>query len=590
MAVDPNGGYWTTFWLGGVDAHDGAVGFGSPAASNIHLEKPIIGMEGTPSGNGYWLVASDGGVFAYGDAPFYGSTGSIQLNQPIVGMAATPDGGGYWMVAADGGIFAFGDAPFYGSTGSIHLNQPIVGMAPTPDGGGYWMVAADGGIFAFGDAPFYGSTGSIHLNQPIVGMAPTPDGGGYWMVAADGGIFTFGDAPFYGSLGGTGLSALGIMVSPSNGYSIVTTTGNVYTYSPATTSMTTEDSEANIQGGPVQSDCAPTDTPTLTPDASLNSLFTNQVGPGWIGGDATYSTALPYGQEAFDFSDTLIGSAQPNGGASLTGMPHNTEMVGNLPNLTSDYGGSYGAPEALIPDSGTNSWQVAGTYMENGQQLIFVNEFTPVAGSTFDSYTGRSGIAVMSLSTGQPSYSYLTPVPSDPDTQWGNAVMQSSGYDYIYGLNSTSTAYYGMKVARAPIGESLNTNDWTYWNGSQWVAGEGNAVPVQPYTVLTGVIPLIGNSGFMAVSVPGGVTNDKTVDLSFACSPTGPWSSPKAVYTIPQVSEYPDEIAYYPTFHPEISGGAGLVVSYNVDSTNGLSALESDVHAYQPQFLVLSSS
>ena len=74
-------------------------------------------------------------------------------------MAATPDGGGYWMVAADGGIFAFGDAPFYGSTGSIHLNQPIVGMAPTPDGGGYWMVAADGGIFTFGDAPFYGSLG-----------------------------------------------------------------------------------------------------------------------------------------------------------------------------------------------------------------------------------------------------------------------------------------------------------------------------------------------------------------------------------------------------------------------------------------------
>ena len=46
---------------------------------------------------------------------------------PIVGMAATPDGGGYWLVAADGGIFSFGDAHFYGSTGAVHLNQPIVG-------------------------------------------------------------------------------------------------------------------------------------------------------------------------------------------------------------------------------------------------------------------------------------------------------------------------------------------------------------------------------------------------------------------------------------------------------------------------------
>jgi hypothetical protein len=74
-------------------------------------------------------------------------------------------------VASDGGIFNYGDAQFYGSTGALHLNAPIVGMATTPDGGGYWLVATDGGIFAYGDAQFYGSTGSIHLNAPIVGMS-----------------------------------------------------------------------------------------------------------------------------------------------------------------------------------------------------------------------------------------------------------------------------------------------------------------------------------------------------------------------------------------------------------------------------------
>ncbi|HXY28052.1 MAG TPA: hypothetical protein VEH82_07195, partial [Acidimicrobiales bacterium] len=99
----------------------------------------------SPTGRGYWLVASDGGIFNYGDAAFQGSAGSIHLNQPIVGMAATPDGKGYWLVASDGGIFSYGDAVFYGSAGSIHLNQPIVGMAATPDGKGYWLVASDGG-------------------------------------------------------------------------------------------------------------------------------------------------------------------------------------------------------------------------------------------------------------------------------------------------------------------------------------------------------------------------------------------------------------------------------------------------------------
>jgi hypothetical protein len=57
--------------------------------------------------------------------------GATRLNQPIVGMAATRDGGGYWMVASDGGIFSFGDASFLGSMGSTRLNQPIVGMAAT---------------------------------------------------------------------------------------------------------------------------------------------------------------------------------------------------------------------------------------------------------------------------------------------------------------------------------------------------------------------------------------------------------------------------------------------------------------------------
>jgi hypothetical protein len=84
-------------------------------------------------------------------------------------MAFDPASGGYWLVASDGGIFAF-HAPFFGSTGGITLNKPIVGMALDPRTGGYWLVASDGGIFAF-HAPFYGSTGGITLNKPVVGMS-----------------------------------------------------------------------------------------------------------------------------------------------------------------------------------------------------------------------------------------------------------------------------------------------------------------------------------------------------------------------------------------------------------------------------------
>ena len=82
-------------------------------------------MAATPTGNGYWLVASDGGIFAFGDARFLGSTGAIALRSPVLRMAATPSGTGYWLVAADGGVFAFGDAAFSGSAAGI-ARVPVV--------------------------------------------------------------------------------------------------------------------------------------------------------------------------------------------------------------------------------------------------------------------------------------------------------------------------------------------------------------------------------------------------------------------------------------------------------------------------------
>jgi hypothetical protein len=226
--------YWLVASDGGVFAFGGLASLGSMGGQ--HLNKPIVGMAATSDGQGYWLDASDGGIFAFGDAHFYGSMGGTPLNQPVVSMAATPDGKGYWLVASDGGIFAFGDAPFYGSMGGVPLNQPVVGMATTKDGGGYWLVASDGGIFAFGDATFHGSTGSLTLNRPVVSMAPSSGGNGYWLVASDGGIFAFGDAPFYGSEGGTPLSRPIVAMGPTpdgDGYWFTDSGGLIFNFGAA---------------------------------------------------------------------------------------------------------------------------------------------------------------------------------------------------------------------------------------------------------------------------------------------------------------------------------------------------------------------
>ncbi|HYH50175.1 MAG TPA: hypothetical protein VEG38_11575 [Acidimicrobiia bacterium] len=219
---------------GGIFAFGDAKFYGS--AGGTRLAKPIVGMAATPTNGGYWLVASDGGIFAYGDAKFFGSTGSVQLNSPIVGMAATPTGAGYWFVAADGGIFSFGDAKFFGSMGGQPLSRPIVAMTSTESGKGYWLVASDGGIFSFGDAKFFGSTGNVKLAKPIVGMDRSVTGNGYRFVASDGGIFTFGDAKFLGSMGGKPLPAPIVGMARTrqgDGYWLVGSDGGIYNFGAA---------------------------------------------------------------------------------------------------------------------------------------------------------------------------------------------------------------------------------------------------------------------------------------------------------------------------------------------------------------------
>src|SRR4051794_30926383 len=145
-------------------------------------------MAATPDGNGYWLVASDGGIFSFGSARFLGSVGGLALQRPIVGMAATADGNGYWLVASDGGIFAYGNATFAGSAGAIPLRRPITAMAAAP-GGGYWLVASDGGVFAYGAAPFLGAAvEGLGEGRTAAAIFPTRRGRGYLVLGVPAGI------------------------------------------------------------------------------------------------------------------------------------------------------------------------------------------------------------------------------------------------------------------------------------------------------------------------------------------------------------------------------------------------------------------
>ena len=222
-------GYWMVGTDGAVYAFGGAAHHGNvPTASAEDLEP-------TRSGNGYWVVSSGGDVFALGGAPHLGGLGGqLAPFERVTSISSTPSGAGYWLFTTFGRVAAFGDAPHLGDMTGIRLNGAVLDSIATPSGRGYYMVASDGGVFSFGDAGFQGSMGGSRLNAPVQSLVPDSDGVGYWLVASDGGIFAFA-AGFHGSMGDTRLNKpiTGMVAFGPGGYLMVGEDGGIFSFGTA---------------------------------------------------------------------------------------------------------------------------------------------------------------------------------------------------------------------------------------------------------------------------------------------------------------------------------------------------------------------
>jgi len=242
----PTHGYWLVGSDGGIFSF-GSAGFHG-SMGGIALQRPVVGIVPTANRGGYWLDASDGGVFSFGDTQFYGSIPGLglhpagsglpnSLDAPIVGMVPSHDQAGYFMVASDGGVFAFGDARFAGSCPGIGgCSGPAVAVMPDASGNGYWLVTAIGSVYTFGDASYFGAPGP--QASPITSAVATPDGKGYWILDAGGQVFAYGDAA---NLGGVTAGATGgfnpataiFATSDGGGYWVTDALGKVFTFGDA---------------------------------------------------------------------------------------------------------------------------------------------------------------------------------------------------------------------------------------------------------------------------------------------------------------------------------------------------------------------
>ncbi len=238
-------GYWLVGADGGIFSFGSAGFYGS--TGKLRLQRPVVGISPTADRLGYWLVGSDGGVFAFGDSGYYGSLpgmgfspagsdGTVRLAAPIVAMVPSVNDAGYFMVAADGGVFAFGDARYAGSCPGIGgCSGTAVAVMPDATGNGYWLVTATGNVYTFGDAQALGSP--PRRTAPVTSAVRTPDGGGYWVLFADGTLAASGDAGRYGDPTGalgTGTATAVFTTADGAGYWVASAAGGVYPYGDAT--------------------------------------------------------------------------------------------------------------------------------------------------------------------------------------------------------------------------------------------------------------------------------------------------------------------------------------------------------------------
>lgn len=220
-------GYWLVTSAGRVIPAGEASFLGDLAEAA--LDHAIVASAATTSGDGYYMMDAEGEVFTFGDAEFYGSvpywyaddTGSYEVSAfdhattPFVSLAITE--AGYWLLAADGTVYAFGDAHHHGSIQDVvndawlaghqfsveqsdHdgapfardvLSTPIVDFVPSLADTGYFMLASDGGTFSFGQAQAHESLAG-QTNSPVIASDATSSGDGYTVLTVKGVVYEHG--------------------------------------------------------------------------------------------------------------------------------------------------------------------------------------------------------------------------------------------------------------------------------------------------------------------------------------------------------------------------------------------------------------
>lgn len=336
--------------------------------------------------------------------------------------------------------------------------------------------------------------------------------------------------------------------------------------------------------------------------ATVDSTFdgyTTQNGPGWTGGDGTYSLPLPDGTNLFLWSDSYIGTVNPttrlrsndlfSAHNSLTILNQATgswTTVGYPPTTTSHF----------VPKSKNDWFWVGGAYLYQPspgtyQIKVMLMEWTGAFKLVGHSVATVSWPSLATLS--------ITPVSGlDTSLTWGTKIMQVGSVFYIYGLKDPGTNTKTPYLARTTsISNLTNASKWQFWNATQkkWLTGESNATAMSGVAAITpeySVDSMTYNGGTFYLMTGMDPLNPpyplwNAVTTWYSCTPQGPWSNKTAVYTAPEAGANGCKtgtlVTYNAKAHTEFTDGDGILVSYNVNANTGSDLV--CANDYKPRFV-----
>ena len=333
------------------------------------------------------------------------------------------------------------------------------------------------------------------------------------------------------------------------------------------------------------------------PDATFDA-FTTQNGPGWTGGDGTYSLRLPDGRALWLWSDSYIGAVDPATRLRPNWLftAHNSLTIQTGPTTVRTVGFPPQTTSYFVPPNPANwFWQGAG-FVAPTPPGVFKIKIMLLEWTGVFQFQGNS---VATLSYPGFTIDSIEPVAlPDLSIQWGSQFLRVGSYLYMYGIKDPGTWQKLPYVARMKsVNDLTNSAVWEYWNANSrtWVSDQANAtaltgVPaitneysVTRHNAATGPFYIMTGMDTWEPPYPGW----KNVAMYYACQPQGPWQKRAIVYEAPEAGA-PGCLTgtlytYNPKIHPEFTNANGLLVSYNVNASVG-----QDLHCaddYKPRFI-----